>query len=147
MHPVTRVVPSIEVGTTSTGDFVSHDHRIGKDFECVVQLTETFKAQQQAAELVFPGEQPLNGTEPLFEDCRIEQRLAASFGSFSTARIRVDIGNHVAIENGFAVQPAIVRAIETHDGIRSAVCSRSQRGGHGVEEYLEPKYVCFGNLG
>jgi hypothetical protein len=31
------------------------DHRIGNGFECVVQLTETFKAQQQAPELVFPG--------------------------------------------------------------------------------------------
>jgi hypothetical protein len=64
---------------------VSHDHRIGKDFECVVQLTETFKAQQQAPELVFPGEQPLDGTEPLFEDGRIEPGLAASLGSLSTA--------------------------------------------------------------
>jgi hypothetical protein len=51
MHPVTRVVPSIEVGTTSTGDFVSHDHRVGKSFERVVNLTQVFEAKQQAAEL------------------------------------------------------------------------------------------------
>jgi hypothetical protein len=61
------------------------DHRIGKDLECVAQLTETFKAQQQAPELVFPGEQPLDGTEPLVEDGRIEPGLAASLGSLSTA--------------------------------------------------------------
>jgi hypothetical protein len=61
------------------------DHCIGKGFECVVQLTETFKAQEQAPELVFPGEQPLDGTEPLFEDGRIEPGLASSLGSLSTA--------------------------------------------------------------
>src|SRR5580704_17166448 len=38
------------------------DHRIGNGFECVVQLTETLRAQQQAPELVFPGELPLDGT-------------------------------------------------------------------------------------
>jgi hypothetical protein len=61
------------------------DHRRGNGFECVVQLTETFKAQQQAPELVFPGEQPLDGTEPLFEDGAMAYGLAwdASYGAGS----------------------------------------------------------------
>jgi hypothetical protein len=61
------------------------DHRIGNGFECVVQPTETFKAQQQAPELVFPGEKPLDGTEPLFEDGRIKPGLASSLGLFPAA--------------------------------------------------------------
>jgi hypothetical protein len=35
------------------------DHRVGKGFEGVVQLTDALKAKQQAPELVFPGKQPL----------------------------------------------------------------------------------------
>ncbi|MEA2855498.1 MAG: hypothetical protein QOE02_5568 [Rhodospirillaceae bacterium] len=37
------------------------DHRIGKGLQCVVQRTEGIKAQQQAPELNFTGEQPLDG--------------------------------------------------------------------------------------
>src|SRR5882757_401547 len=99
MHPVTRVVPSIEVGTTSTGDFVSHDHRVGEGFECVVQLTETIKAKQQATELVFPGEQPLDGPKALLEDGRVEALLAASLRGFTSARVLGNIGNHAPVED------------------------------------------------
>ena len=35
---------------------------------------------------------------------------------FSGTYIRVDIGNHATIENGFAVYPAIIDAIKTNDG-------------------------------
>ena len=45
------------------------------------ELTETSKAQQQAPEL-FPGEQPLDGTEPLFEDGRIDRGLRPRLGRF-----------------------------------------------------------------
>src|SRR5260221_2413149 len=92
------------------------DHRIGESFECVVQLTEAIEAKQQSPELVFPSEHPFDRPESLFKNSRLEERLAASLGSFSAARIRVDVGNHAAIENGFAVRPTIVDAIQTDDG-------------------------------
>src|SRR5260370_2570253 len=90
MHPVTRVVPSIEVGTTSTGDFVSHDHRISQSFKCVVQLAEAIEPKQQAPELVFPTEQPLDRIAPLFEDGGIEERLAASLWCFAATGVWID---------------------------------------------------------
>ena len=64
------------------------DHCIGKGFECVVQLTETFKAQEQAPELVFPGEQPLDGTEPLWL-CR-SKRWTVEFRRYKVADERID---------------------------------------------------------
>ena len=70
MHPVTRVVPSIEVGTTSTGDFVSHDHRIGKRLQRVANLTDAFEAKEQTPKLVFPGEHALDSAKALLEDRR-----------------------------------------------------------------------------
>ena len=56
------------------------DHRIGKDLERVVQLTEAIEAQQQPPELVFPGEHSFNGLKPFLEYRRIKQRLAAALG-------------------------------------------------------------------
>lgn len=43
------------------------DHRIGQGFECVVQSADVLEAQQQAPELVFPGEYALNGAKAFFE--------------------------------------------------------------------------------
>ena len=39
------------------------DHRVGQGFERVVQFADTLEAQQQAMELVFPGEEPLDGAK------------------------------------------------------------------------------------
>jgi hypothetical protein len=91
------------------------DHRIGQGFEGVVQLAEAFEPKQQAAKFIFPAKYSLYGIESLFENGRVEEWLAASFGASSTAGVRVDIGNHPAIENGFAVPPAIVDAIQAND--------------------------------
>jgi hypothetical protein len=90
-------------------------HRIGQGFEGVVQLAEAFEPKQQAAKFIFPAKRPLYGIESLFENGTVEEWLAASFGASSTAGVRVDIGNYPAIENGFAVPPAIVDAIQAND--------------------------------
>ena len=91
------------------------DHRIGQGFEGVLQLAEAIEPKQQASKFIFPAKYPLDGIEPLFKNGRVEEWLAASLGGYSTAGVRVDIGNHPAIENGFPVPPAIVDAIQTDD--------------------------------
>jgi hypothetical protein len=107
------------------------DHRIGQSFECVMQLAESFKAQQQAAELVFPAEHPLDGMESLFENGPIEKGLAAPLGDFSTTGVRVDVGDHAAIEDGFAIHPTIVDAIQADNG-----SFQSQADGLGDSRHL-----------
>ena len=81
-----------------------------------MQLAESFKAKQQTAELVFPAEHPLDGMKSLFENSAAEKRLAASLRDVSATGVRVDIGDHGAIENGFSILPAIVDAIQADDG-------------------------------
>ena len=103
-------------GRLTLAEMPQVDHRIGQRFECIVQLAEAIETKQQVAELIFPAEHTLDRVEPLFENGGVEKRFAASLESFSTAGIRVDIGNHPAIENGFAVSPAIVNAIQADDG-------------------------------
>jgi hypothetical protein len=91
------------------------DHRIGEDLESVMQLTEAIEAKQQSAELVLPGEHSFDRTEAFGQNGGVEQRLAATLWLGSTARIRVDVGDHAAIENRLAVQATIVSAIEADD--------------------------------
>ena len=45
-----------------------------------MQLAETFKPEQQAAEFVLPTKHALNGVKPFLEDLRVEKWLAAAFG-------------------------------------------------------------------
>jgi len=68
------------------------DHRIGQGLEGVVQLAEAFEPKQQEAIFIFPAKYPLYCIESLFENGRVEEWLAASFGASSTAGVRVDIG-------------------------------------------------------
>src|SRR5579864_3415974 len=75
-----RAAPSVKFlsGDHDSAVVAQIDHRVGQCLERVVQLTDAFKAQQQAAKLVFPGELTLNGAKALFEDCRIEAALATA---------------------------------------------------------------------
>ena len=74
------------------------DQCIGERFEGVMHLTEVLKAIQQSAELVFPRKHSLNCAKSLVENSLLEEGLATSLGFFSGSYIRVDIGNHAAIE-------------------------------------------------
>jgi hypothetical protein len=68
------------------------DHRVREGLERVVHPADALEAQQQPAELVLPSKHPLDRTEALFEDGRLEDRLAAPLGLLSAARIGVNVG-------------------------------------------------------
>src|SRR3954468_1969026 len=88
------------------------DHRIGKGLEGVVQLTEAIKPKQETPELVFPSKHPLDRLKSFLKYRRVKHRLAASLGLLSAARIRIDVGDHAAIENRLAVGPTVIDAIQ-----------------------------------
>ena len=87
------------------------DHRIGKGLECVVQPAETIKAKQELPEFVFSSKHPADRPKSFLKYRRVKQRLAASLGLLSATHIRVNVGDHAAIEYGFAVGPTVVGAI------------------------------------
>ena len=78
-----------------------------------MQLAEAIEPKQQASELVFLTEQPLDRIESLFEDRGVEERFAASLWCFATTGVWIDVGNHPLIENGLAVKAAVIDAIQT----------------------------------
>ncbi len=93
------------------------DHRVCQSFQGIVQLTDPLEAQQQATELMLPGEHSLDGEKTFLKDCRVENRFASPLWSLSATRICRNIRHHAAIENGFAVRPTIVDPIETDGGL------------------------------
>jgi len=60
------------------------------------------------------------------------QRTACGprLGLLSTTRIRVDVGDHARLKNGFAVRPAIVDTIETDDAALEIHADRSGDARH-----------------
>ena len=81
------------------------NHRIGQNFEGVMQLTlmRSNRSRRRRNLSSQPNTRSIR-IEPLFEYGSVEERLAASLGDFSTTRIGVNVGYHAAIENGFAVR-------------------------------------------
>ena len=106
------------------------DHRVCENFEGIMQRTYAFKPKQQTTELILPTKHALDRIEPLFENGGVEKRLAASLGGFSPAWIGVDVGDHAAIENCFAVLPAIIDAIQADDGPLEAKANRMGEACH-----------------
>jgi len=47
-------------------------HGVSERFERVMQITDVFKSKQQAFELIFPSEHPLDGIESFFKNMRIK---------------------------------------------------------------------------
>jgi hypothetical protein len=92
------------------------NHRISQNFKCVVQPAEAFEPKKQAPELILPSEHAVDGVEPLFENGGVEERLAAALGGFPAAGTRVDVRDHAAIENRFAIYPAIIDAVQADNG-------------------------------
>src|SRR5260370_39580451 len=66
----------------------------------------------------------VTGAEALVENGGVEQRLATALRGFAATRVGVDVGRHAAIEDGLAVGPAIVDAIQTDDGVMKIEANR-----------------------
>ena len=98
---VAAVVPQIDQG-------------VGERFERIVHLTNPLKAKQQTAKLVFPGEHALDGAKAFLQDGRIEVRLATPLGCFTSTRVLWNIRVHVPVEDGPAIGPAVVDAVQAH---------------------------------
>ena len=95
-----------------------------------MHVTDAFEAQQQTAELIFPGEDAFDGPEALLEDRRIKALLATAFRCFAPTLVLGDARGHAAIEDRLAVVPAIVDAIQT-EGCTLQV--RANGAGHSGE--------------
>ena len=74
-------------------------------------LLDTFKAEQQPLELIFPREGPFD-PHPQRMDSGVEQPLAPALGALAVAGILLDIGDQAGIENTLAICSGIKAAIE-----------------------------------
>ena len=92
------------------------DHRVGQRLERVMQFTDAIEAIEQTPKLVFPGEDPLDRIEAFGKDLWVEEGLAAALGGLSRPGIRIDVGDHAAIENGFPILPAIIDTVQADNG-------------------------------
>src|ERR1035437_2657909 len=100
---------------SAAAEMAQVDHRVGQGLEGIVHGTDDLVANKHATKLVLPREHAFDGAKALLEDGRTEQAFGSALGGFPGARVLVDVGNPVAVEDRFAVGLAIVDAIETDD--------------------------------
>src|SRR5665647_1830557 len=96
------------------------DHRVDQGLEGIVDIGDDLVANENAPEFVLPSEDALDGAKALFEDGITEHTFGSTLGGFSAARVLVDVRNHVAVEDRFAVGFAIVDPVEA-DGAPSKI--------------------------
>ena len=80
-----------------------------------MQLADPFELQQQSFELVFPGADPLDGSETLLEDRLLEEPLASMLGLFPPTPILSDVRDHPRVEDRLTVTRSVVATVQAQD--------------------------------
>ena len=107
-------------GLSAAAEMAQVDHRVGQGLESIVDVGYGLVAHDHAPKFVLPSEHAFDGTKPLFVDIFAEQTLGAGLGGLSVAWVLIDVGNHVAVENRFAVGLAVVNTVQA-DGAPSKI--------------------------
>ena len=91
------------------------DEGEGEEFEAKVMNRLGLKAQQQALELILPGESPFHGEASVIQH-GIKKALASPLGLLPIARILFDIGLEPRIEDRLAIGFAVKARIQIEYG-------------------------------
>ena len=100
---------------SATAEMAQVDHRVGQRFEGIVDIGDELVANQHTTKLVLPGEHAFDGAKALLEDGHTERTFGAALGGLSVARVLIDVGNHAPVEDRFAVDLAVVDAVQADD--------------------------------
>src|SRR5215472_7100763 len=78
-------------------------------------LLDTFKAEQESLEFIFPGKGALDAHSQRMNG-GVEPAFASAFGVLPVAGILFDVGNHAGIENALPIVGGIKTTIEINVG-------------------------------
>jgi hypothetical protein len=98
-----------------TAELPHIDQGVRQQFHAKMSLLNMFKTQQEALELILPGECPINA-RPQRMDGGIEEPLAPSLGALAVPGILCDVGDHARIENALAIVRGIKSSVEIQIG-------------------------------
>ena len=87
------------------------DQRVCQQLHAIVPLLDTFKAEQESFELIFPRKGALHA-HPQRMDGFIEEAFASALRGLTVAGILFDIGDEARIENARAIVRRIKAAIK-----------------------------------
>ena len=94
-----------------TAELAQIDQGVCQQFHAIVPLLDTFKAEQQSLELIFPRKGALHA-HPQRMDGFIEEAFASALRGLPVAGILLDIGDEARIENALAIVRRIKAAIK-----------------------------------
>jgi len=87
------------------------DQRVCQQLHAIMPLLDTFKAEQESLEFIFPGKGTLD-THPQRMDGGVEQAFASALRGLAVAGILFDVGNQAGIENALPIVRGIKTAIQ-----------------------------------
>jgi hypothetical protein len=99
-----------------TAELAQIDQGVCQQFHAIVPLLDTFKAEQQSLELIFPRKGALHA-HPQRMDGFIEEAFASALRGLPVAGILFDIGDEARIENALAIVRRIKAAIQMGVGL------------------------------
>src|SRR5215470_19381286 len=98
-----------------TAELAQIDQRVCQQLHAIMPLLDTFKAEQQSFELIFPREGALDA-HPQRMDGFVEEAFPSALRGLAVAGILFDIGDQAGIENALPIVRGIKAAIQVEVG-------------------------------
>ena len=98
-----------------TAELAQIDQRVCQQLHAIMPQLDTFKAEQESLEFIFPGKGALDAHTQRVNG-GVEQAFASALRGLAVAGILFDVGNQAGIENAFAITGGIKTAIEIELG-------------------------------
>ena len=87
------------------------NHGVSEHFEGIKMRTDRLKTDQYSFELVFPSEQPFDGSKSLLVNFFIKALFSTT--AFYITMVKIDIRSHYSVKDGIAIGFRILDTVQT----------------------------------
>jgi hypothetical protein len=108
-------LPTNWLRVLGSAELAQIDQRVGHQLHAIMPLLDTFKAEQESLEFIFPGKGALDA-HPQGMNGGVEQAFASALRGLAVAGILFDVGNQAGIENALPIVRGIKTTIEVKVG-------------------------------
>ena len=140
--PASFILPTNWLRVLGAAELAQIDQRVCQQLHAIMPLLDTFKAEQESLEFIFPGKGALDA-HPQRMNGGVEQAFASALRGLAVAGILFDVGDQAGIENALPIMRRIKAAIEIEIGPSEG---QPDLFGHLFQRFQalgEQDHVCF----
>src|SRR6266852_4514540 len=109
--PASFILPTNWLRVLGAAELAQIDQRVCQQLHAIMPLLDTFKAEQESLEFIFPGKGALDA-HPQRMNGVVEEALASTLDSLAVARILFDIGDQACVKHALSIACGIKAATE-----------------------------------